>query len=181
MFEKPNIDRNALFCDETEDFRCPSEANAGDTVTFRFRTGRGNVDRVLLVEEGTGQVTPLRRESFNKRFDFYSLRLRMGEHVFGYYFRIVKGDEICYYNRLGVSDDLGDCFNFRVTPGFHVPEWARGAVMYQIYTDRFCNGDASNDVLDREYIYINEPSRTGRSRRPRWMCAISTGATCRAS
>ena len=49
MFEKPNIDRNALFCDETEDFRCPSEANAGDTVTFRFRTGRGNVDRVLLV------------------------------------------------------------------------------------------------------------------------------------
>ena len=159
MFEKPNIDRNALFCDETEDFRCPSEANAGDTVTFRFRTGRGNVDRVLLVEEGTGQVTPLRRESFNKRFDFYSLRLRMGEHVFGYYFRIVKGDEICYYNRLGVSDDLRDCFNFRVTPGFHVPEWARGAVMYQIYTDRFCNGDASNDVLDREYIYINEPVR----------------------
>ena len=77
MFEKPNIDRNALFCDETEDYRCPSEANAGDTVTFRFRTGRGNVDRVLLVEEGTGQVTPLRRESFNKRFDFYSLRLRM--------------------------------------------------------------------------------------------------------
>ena len=31
--------------------------------------------------------------------------------------------------------------------------------MYQIYTDRFCNGDASNDVLDREYIYINEPVR----------------------
>ena len=29
----------------------------------------------------------------------------------------------------------------------------------RIYTDRFCNGDASHDVLDREYIYINEPVR----------------------
>ena len=28
--------------------------------------------------------------------------------------------------------------------------------MYQIFTDRFCNGDPSNDVQDREYIYINE-------------------------
>lgn len=31
--------------------------------------------------------------------------------------------------------------------------------MYQIYTDRFCNGDTSNDVEDREYIYINEGVR----------------------
>ena len=29
--------------------------------------------------------------------------------------------------------------------------------MYQIYTDRFCNGDLTNDVEDREYIYLNEP------------------------
>ncbi len=35
-----------------------------------------------------------------------------------------------------------------------MPDWAKGAVMYQIFMDRFCNGDASNDVLDREYVYI---------------------------
>ena len=29
--------------------------------------------------------------------------------------------------------------------------------MYQIYTDRFCNGDLTNDVEDREYMYLNEP------------------------
>ena len=28
--------------------------------------------------------------------------------------------------------------------------------MYQIFTDRFYNGDSSNDVENREYIYINE-------------------------
>ena len=33
-------------------------------------------------------------------------------------------------------------------------DWAKGAVMYQIYTDRFYNGDPSNDVETREYYYI---------------------------
>ncbi len=46
-----------------------------------------------------------------------------------------------------------------ITPGFHTPEWVKGAVMYQIYVDRFCNGDPDNDVLDNEYIYIGTPVR----------------------
>ena len=41
-------------------------------------------------------------------------------------------------------------------PVSYTPDWAKGAVMYQIYTDRFCNGDPSNDVLTNEY-YIGEP------------------------
>ena len=38
-----------------------------------------------------------------------------------------------------------------------MPDWAKGAVMYQIYIDRFCNGDPDNDVTDDEYIYIGFP------------------------
>jgi len=38
-------------------------------------------------------------------------------------------------------------------PEFKAPEWAQGAVMYQIFTDRFYNGDPSNDVLTGEYAY----------------------------
>ena len=40
----------------------------------------------------------------------------------------------------------------------HVPEWLKGAVMYQIYVDRFCNGDPSNDVETGEYFYIGDTS-----------------------
>ena len=29
--------------------------------------------------------------------------------------------------------------------------------MYQIFVDRFCRGDGSNDVLDDEYIYLGVP------------------------
>ena len=31
--------------------------------------------------------------------------------------------------------------------------------MYQIFIDRFCNGDHDNDVEDREYYYIRHYSR----------------------
>ena len=31
-------------------------------------------------------------------------------------------------------------------PDFSVPDWAKGAVWYQIFPDRFCNGDPDNDV-----------------------------------
>ena len=34
-----------------------------------------------------------------------------------------------------------------------VPEWAKGAVVYQIFPDRFCNGDRENDVRTGEYRY----------------------------
>ena len=44
------INRDALFCDETEDYRCPSEADAGEVVTFYFRTEKNGADAVELLE-----------------------------------------------------------------------------------------------------------------------------------
>ena len=49
---------------------------------------------------------------------------------------------------------------FRLTVfmrGFNTPDWFKGAVMYQIFVDRFCNGDESNDVQTCEYVYIGRP------------------------
>ena len=39
-----------------------------------------------------------------------------------------------------------------------MPEWLKGAVMYQIYVDRFYNGDPFNDVETAEYSYIGDIS-----------------------
>ncbi|MBO5386662.1 MAG: glycoside hydrolase family 13 protein, partial [Lachnospiraceae bacterium] len=65
----------------------------------------------------------------------------------------------CYYNKLGSQRTVNPDYNFQIFPGFKVPTWARGAVFYQIFVDRFCNGDESNDVLDNEYCYIGEGTR----------------------
>jgi alpha-glucosidase len=80
----------------------------------------------------------------------------MGEGIFRYYFEIHSGKAYCFYNKIGVTRDLSDRYSFSIRPGFHTPDWAKGAVMYQIMVDRFYNGDPRNDVLNMEYSYINE-------------------------
>ena len=58
------------------------------------------------------------------------------------------------YNKRSAMDGAQDYYNFKFYPDFKTPDWAKGAVFYQIFTDRFCNGDPSNDVLDHEYSYV---------------------------
>ncbi|MER2143290.1 MAG: glycoside hydrolase family 13 protein, partial [Eubacteriales bacterium] len=48
-------------------------------------------------------------------------------------------------------------------PGFHVPEWAKGAIQYQILPDRFKQGNPHNDVQDREYWYARNYIHHARS------------------
>ena len=38
----------ALFCDETKEYRCPEEPDAGDEVRLRFRTAADDVERSFL-------------------------------------------------------------------------------------------------------------------------------------
>lgn len=151
------MNRQALFADETLDYRIPEEPDAGDRVILRFRTARGDVDRVSYIEEDKSIEAEMRLVSSDELFDYYEYRLIADSEPQRYYFQVVKDGEVCYFNRLGATMDIQSCYAFRITPGFHTPEWMKGAVMYQIFVDRFCNGDKSNDVEDCEYLYIGRP------------------------
>lgn len=149
------MNKEALFCDGTQGYVIPSQPDANEMVILRFRTAKGNVDAVRLL---TNNVKYDLEKAYTKgEFDFYELRWRLGEEPFRYCFEIQKGEEICYYNRSGVSKEIVDYYAFAIVPGFATPDWAKGAVMYQIFVDRFYNGDKKNDVESGEYIYIGEP------------------------
>lgn len=151
------MERAALFCDETIDYRIPAEPEPGDLVTLRFRTARNDADQVYMIRYGSEEKIALRRAESRGRFDYYETSVSVGETAIRFYFEIVRGDEVCRYNRLGVAEKMERQHMFAITPGFHVPEWAKGAVMYQIFVDRFCNGDPANDVVSDEYVYIGFP------------------------
>lgn len=151
------LNRRALFTDETLDYRRPEEPDAGDRVVLRFRTERDNADRVYYVEEERNLEARMLKVSSNGRFDYYEYVIVVDKRPRRYHFKIVRGEESCFFNRLGVMDVHEDCYAFRITPGFHTPEWAKGAVIYQIFVDRFCRGDAGNDVQSCEYVYIGRP------------------------
>lgn len=151
------LNKQALFCDETEDYRIPSEPDEGDQVVLRFRTAKDNIDHVYYIEPDSNIETELKKYDSDQIFDYYQCEIEAGAIAKNYFFQVIKGSEICYYNRLGATNDIQSCFSFRIIPGFHTPEWAKGAVMYQIFVDRFRRGDQSNDVQDNEYIYIGRP------------------------
>ncbi|WP_420323100.1 glycoside hydrolase family 13 protein [Lachnospira multipara] len=151
---KPTLNTNHLFSDGTIDYRKPEEPMPGDLVAIRLRTGRFNVDKAILVANNVEYV--MKRVESDIIFDYYEATIKVtNERVF-YYFKVEIGKAIGYYNQIGATKDLNPYYNFQIMPGFKTPAWAKGAVMYQIYVDRFYNGDKSNDVLDDEYTYIGE-------------------------
>ena len=60
------------------------------------------------------------------------------------------------FQQRGVCSSVENYYNFSITPSFQTPDWAKGAIIYQIFVDRFYNGDRSNDVETDEYFYIGE-------------------------
>ena len=151
------MNKAALFCDGTEGYVYPPEPKENELVTFRFRTAKDDVDRVGLVTSADTYV--MEKECTQGEFDYYTFETRLGEEPFRYCFEVQSGTEKYYYGRCGISREILEYYNFVVVPGFSTPNWAKGAVMYQIFTDRFYNGDKSNDVETNEYYYIGDYSQ----------------------
>lgn len=152
---RPVFNRRALFADTTGEYVIPAEPEPNSIVTIKFRTAKNNVDRVLLVNRGEKYI--MTKSEVTKHFDFYSCQLKLGEEKETYHFEIQSGNLRGYYDTRGLVHEVIEYYDFVILPGFKTPGWAKGAVMYQIYVDRFCNGDRSNDVETNEYCYINEP------------------------
>lgn len=154
------MNREALFSDGTGNYLVPSEPKEFEFVTIRFRTAKNDVDFVRVISGSRAFV--MRKKESQGEFDYYEVRWKLDDKPLRYHFEVNGRDshgrsDVCYYNRLGVSNQIQEEFAFVIVPGFSTPDWAKGAVMYQIYVDRFYNGDPTNDVESNEYIYIGEP------------------------
>ncbi len=146
------MNREALFSDETSSYRIPEEPDLGDTVTLKFRTLKDDVDSVTLrYFDGIG--ISMERSYSDGLFDMYMTDITVSGEDVSFYFEIDSNGECVYYDRSGVTDTPDAAHAFRILPGFHVPSWAKGALMYQIFVDRFNNGDPTNDVVSGEYTY----------------------------
>ncbi len=152
---RPLLNARALFSDGTKDYRIPPEPEKNSEVILRFRTGRENVGTVYLIHDN--EWLPMEFFRRNGSFDYYQIKVQMGETPYRYSFGIREGNLTCFYQRNGLVRQWNPQSEFEIVPGFSTPNWAKGAVIYQIFTDRFCNGDKSNDVESREYAYIGEP------------------------
>ncbi len=150
--------RRFYFSDETENFRRPAEPAEGEEVVLRLRGWKDDSFRAWVrTEDGQRLAMSLEASMAGEPAEgpaFYEARIPGLFAPFRYVFEIQDAGGTVYFSKRGLQDRLDFDQAFVVIPGFQVPEWAKGAVIYQIFIDRFRNGDPTNDVEDREYTYL---------------------------
>ena len=137
----------------------------GDRVTLRVRTGPdAPVERVLLrtAPDGEGEFRTLQAVETTPAARWWSADITILNRVTHYRFLIITADGMRWLNASGLHrHNPTDAEDFKLVAGWDIPEWLESAVFYQIFPDRFCDGDPANNVRDGEYEYRGVRSRAG--------------------
>ena len=72
-YNKRIINREALFCSATEDYRTPPEPDEDQDVLLRFRTGKNNAQHVYYVEDGA--EVEIGKADSDELFDYYEYEI----------------------------------------------------------------------------------------------------------
>ena len=158
-----NIHWREIFHDQGPMFDSDSQPadNASVTLTLRVCVHDITSANIVYYDTATGAVTwvPMSWASTDPtgQFDYWQGTIGdVGGSRLQYWFQINDGSATAWYNAAGVSSTepaSNDSDNFYIIPGFSTPDWMKNGVGYQIFPDRFYDGDTSNDVLTDEYSY----------------------------
>jgi len=149
------LNRDAIFTDETKQFVNPYDPLPGDIITFKLRVAKDTDCAVHLhFSDAADTSLPMIRTESDDLFDYFTAKTTAPNEAVRYFYTVTWNDQVFYYNKRGLWENLVQHYNFRLVPGLKTPDWAKGAIMYQIFVDRFYNGDPTNDVKSQEYAYL---------------------------
>ena len=154
-----NVEWSYLFSDQGPMFDSNPEPTATTAVTVKLRTCKGDitsanvkyydsadssyhwVSMVWVSNDPTGT------------FDYWQGTIPASSSEKYYRFQINDGSATAWLNAAGIASSEPSSGDFFVTPGFKTPDWMKNGVVYQIFPDRFYDGDTTNDVTNGEYTY----------------------------
>ena len=131
-----------------------------DTLILRLRTARNDMSRVKVYYKCRYDwQNPFLEEDMKlfaqtDLFDFYEIDVQVEKNRYRYYFELIdrEGNKI-YLDERGLREQEvkvpeATAFQYAYIGEADVYQeckWMQEAVVYQIFPDRFCNGDKSND------------------------------------
>ena len=145
-----------IFSDETIEYVSMQSLKNRQNIRIQIRIFKDDKPDIILVDHRDGSEVVMSKLRSSEHFDFYYADLEDRDYL-KYYFKIIDGKNTLFFTRFGITDYLKEDALFEYNKNFTLPEWAKGALMYQIFIDRFNRGDETNDVVDDEYIYIGLP------------------------
>lgn len=146
---------------------------AGTPVVLRLRTAHTGASSVVLYLHASDRFGKagatshlMMKRAPGRKYDLWTTTVTPPAiGVYTYAFQIKGGKNVAWYTpTVGRTGGVGQASKgntepgdaYRITaydPGFKAPPWATDMVIYQIFPDRFSDGDSSNDrsVMDPQY------------------------------
>lgn len=154
---------------------------AGTPVTLRLRAYAGDLTDVRLRlwddRTDTATVLPMTVVASDPAYDYWAVTITPTRPtVLWYRFIVQDGTDTDYYEDDQVVDGLYRGYNeggpgrpydqspdlsFQLTvydPAFRTPDWLKNGVVYQIFPDRFRDGDPSNNVISGTHFFYGNPT-----------------------
>ncbi len=129
----------------------------GESVTVRLRVPCMAPVRAIYLRtapDGEEHLERMHVEREDGVSRWWAASLRVTMPRIPYRFKIVTDEGSYWLNALGVSRaDSPDFYDFKLLADFAAPGWLDDAVFYQIFPDRFYNGNPANDVPTSAWSY----------------------------
>ena len=155
--------KETFFSECNSDFVYPMSATIGDKITINLRVYKINPIKEIYLRcspFGEELFYPITMKNKGKFFNEYSVTIPVVERVLHYRFFIQTDDKNYWYNKHGILDwNPLDIYDFMFLPGFEKPDWIPEAIFYQIFPDRFYDGDPSNNVKSGEFTVHGKTSK----------------------
>ncbi len=159
--------------DSSELFLSDTAPRIGDTITVKLRVPRHAELRALYLRsrpDGEWRRISMAIAASDSYYHWWEAPMPIVMRHNNYCFHFLTNKGSFYLNQLGISPiDSPDWFNFTVLGDYDAPLWVRDQVFYQIFPERFANGDPTNDrqtgeptlmgkrVLQREWGELPRP------------------------
>jgi len=145
----------SVYSDGSRQFVSNPEPEVGEKVTVWIRMyENAPVKHVFLrtVPNGAERLYEMEKKKVAHGLAYYAAEFQMTESRMPYRFYLVCEDVIYFYNQREITTYIPDqTCDFVLLADYRQPAWVKSAVFYQIFPERFCNGNEENDVQDGEY------------------------------
>jgi len=170
-------------------YRTPGgPVTAGTEVILRLRAAQGDLTeaKLRLYNDRTNvqSILPMSVAYSDGTYDWWEVAVpvSMDPTVYWYRFIAIDGTDMDYYEDdaartmgWGQAFDESEDFSYQLTvhaPDFQTPDWVKNAIIYQVFPDRFRDGDPTNNKPAGTFFYGEEGGTVYRSNTTAWNTTI---------
>lgn len=158
--------KESVYSDGSGMFFSTRNPKIGDTVTIQVRFFKNApIEKIFIryLRNGEERVEPMtiNEAAHQDKFVYYSFELSINQPLINYHFILISSDKgVYFYNQSGLYEYvITEENDFKIIADFQEPDWIRDAIFYQIFVERFFNGNEENDIKDGDYIYRGYTTR----------------------